>query len=1158
MNITVPIYQARHKGHQTWATLGLGPYTQVRNGRNPMKLRQSIEGALVSQATKMEPGQLVALEMTRRIKVVQARLTLTLRSEGKRRKFSGVFPLVHEPRWFNDDTQHVVIYHPLRQLEWFALNPDQPLETQAARYFQSVWGHIGADHLDDLRAPPKMALSSLSMTVWPKMLLDKLPDKKQGLWDDLNASAIKGQKPASQRRQGMKVLPGLGENLTRQAAAEHLNMGMVREPYRGHLRRVLCGSRKRSTILVGPSGSGKSVLLRRLVGDLLESDDYASHQNLDRVHSVWHLRGRGLVAGRAYGGDWGGRCVEVLGDVQRRPVVLWFDDLTSFGKLGQSRDSSRSLADFFRGPLSRGELLVVGEATPEQLQRLEEDAPSFAALLTQIQVHSTTHDQTLQLMIHETRQLERRHRVLFNPTTLQTALEMTTALLSGSSQPGAALAVMRRLAQEAQAQGDGQRPAPQTWLDPQTGVGPQKVVELMAQRTGLPKELLAPSAALDLEALRARFEARIAGQPQAITEMVQLIARIRAGLTDPGRPYGVFLFTGPTGTGKTALARTLASVLYSDPGRLVRLDMSEFSHPGAAARLIGDRWAPQGMLTQRLREQPFCVVLLDEIEKAHPSILNLLLQLFDEGRLTDASGKRADFTHAVVIMTSNLGARSQSPVGFFETPEGIMLDVQRAVEGFFAPELFNRIDRIVPFRPLTPQVAANVTRIAMTALLMRRGLTERHIFVEAHDSVIDEVVQAAFSPARGARALEQYLDTHIGGLLAEHITRSPNSSMQMIRLFSHGGQYKALAQSLGEMEPLMGQWFMEPLLKEPPKALQGRLGKALEGVEQIEDSQALEALSEALRHHLRQHNLGRSGHADKVYSLDTMRQSLKALRNRLEMLLESIPDEEDDPEMLEAQTFTRLSRSARYYRKPDEFQIFDPRYLAAPPAVVDRNSMLGALAQVSFLDRALKLVHDPQEHAVFIELLSMGHQGSEHSGALMTGLIRAYCDHRGKLEACAGWHTNGTLVEPPAEHALTLMRGFEHVMLKLVGLCVLDTYKDEEGCHLLQTLAQMPEVVRVRVWSAPPDEDVRTHLMAHREASTRFESALEAQLTPLPPDPSRLLPVVRTMRQEPLEGEESLVEWEDFLLGQTGSARVKGIEEALGPLWLLKQGGICS
>ncbi len=1161
MNVTVPIYEARADGDLDWITLGLGPHTIRKSGRSPMKIQQSIADRLKRDIGKLHPVETEILQMSRGMRLERARLSLSLRADGRRRKITGLFPIVVEPRWANAEDQILVAYHPHRQEEWFPLDPDQPLDEQAARYLQRAWAALEDHEIEDLKAPPKDQLRTLAFTAHPRSLLDKLPKEQASLWDDLKADPIQKKDKRSSKK-GLKVLPRLALNLSLRAADGLLPLGAPREPCRQQLQQALCGPRKRSTLVVGPPGCGKTIALNRLVADMLDADDWRTHRNLDRAWAVWRLSGSRIIAGMKYLGDWEQRCVEILDDTRARKVILWIEDLAAFGQLGRTRDSDRSLAAFFRGPISRGELILIGECTPAQLQRLEDDAPSFAALLTRVNLPETTQAETLRMMIGEARLLEARHKVIFNPLCLRAALEMTDTLLTGQAFPGKALDALRRLAREAEAHQKGQRPDPETWTDPKIGIGPEAVIELLSARTGLPASLLAPSEALDPQSLRARFEARVMGQPQGVEAVTDLILRIRAGLTDPRRPYGVFLFTGPTGVGKTELARALAAELYSDPRRLIRLDMSEFNHPGAAARLVGDRFDPEGLLTRQVRDQPFCVVLLDEIEKAHGRALGLLLQLFDEGRLTDAAGNTADFTHAVIVMTSNLGARAREPVGFGQSAEAVMHDVARAVEGFFSPELFNRIDQIVPFRPLSRPAAAQVAARELGRLLTRRGLTERRIFVErASDAVIDKIVADGFVPGEGARSLKRTLDAEIGTLLADHVTGRRLAAMEVLRLYVRDGAFMIHAEPLTEADALDVEWALEPLLDAPLPDLQALLPEAAGFLRQIVDSEDLARLSALVREHLRLHNLGREGHADKIYDLDAMRTQVRDFSAMIDAMIEA-QGEADDPEMLEVLHFSRLERGVDYRNRARNVRLFDPRMMFQLSERLEREPLLAALAEVRFLKRALSLVHDPSQHAVFIDLLRVGHgAGDDHDPEamdLMGGLLEGYAGWRGELEGCAGWRSDRGHLEHGAKDWKALIAARpDRAVLKIVGLCVREAFEGESGTHILQTLSMGPQVLRVQVRSAEADLRCADEIEARIVGGARFQAAIERGDDPLPENPAGLLAAVRRLKQEPTRrgSGESLIEIEDYALAQTPTLRVRRLADALERLWLTRLGG---
>ncbi len=256
----------------------------------------------------------------------------------------------------------------------------------------------------------------------------------------------------------------------------------------------------------------------------------------------------------------------------------------------------------------------------------------------------------------------------------------------------------------------------------------------LSQLTGLPVEMLDEREGLDLAELRSFFERRVLGQPEAVECLVERAAMIKAGLTDPTRPQGVFLFVGPTGTGKTEIAKTLAEFLFGSPDRMIRLDMSELQTWESQGRILGDadETSDSAALVNLIRKQPFSVVLLDEFEKAHASVWDLFLQVFDDGRLTDRRGNTADFRHSVIIMTSNLGATLPhgASVGFSQEAQFAAGSVERAVARAFRREFVNRIDRVVVFRPLGRGVMRDLLRKELNDVLTRRGLRTRQWAVE--------------------------------------------------------------------------------------------------------------------------------------------------------------------------------------------------------------------------------------------------------------------------------------------------------------------------------------------------------------------------------------------------------------------------------------------
>ena len=294
----------------------------------------------------------------------------------------------------------------------------------------------------------------------------------------------------------------------------------------------------------------------------------------------------------------------------------------------------------------------------------------------------------------------------------------------------------------------------------------------MAQLTGMPQQVLDDRERVDLAELRRFFSTRVIGQDEAVDAVVDRVAMLKAGLTDSTKPVAVFLFAGPTGTGKTELAKTLAEFLFGSPDRLIRLDMSEFQSVESMRKIVGDPDRPDesNALTDRVRKQPFSVVLLDEFEKAHGHAWDLFLQVFDDGRLTDAKGHTVDFRHCIIILTSNLGStiRHDTGSGFVAHVAAALSPqiVTKAIHQSFRPEFVNRIDRIIVFRPLSREHMRSIVTKELSHVLQRRGLRHREWAVEWEASALEFLLDKGFSPTMGARPLKRAIDQHLLAPLA--------------------------------------------------------------------------------------------------------------------------------------------------------------------------------------------------------------------------------------------------------------------------------------------------------------------------------------------------------------------------------------------------------
>ena len=637
-------------------------------------------------------------------------------------------------------------------------------------------------------------------------------------------------------RSNSAILEQFGRNLTQAARENKLDPVIGRRVEMERVMQVLSRRTKNNPVLIGEPGVGKTAVVEGLAQAIVHGDVPETIKD----KQIYSLDMGSLVAGSRYRGDFEERLKKVLKEIRTRgDIILFIDEIHTLVGAGAA-EGSIDAAQMLKPMLARGELQTIGATTNDEYRKYIEKDAALERRFQPVKVEEPSVDETVEILKGLRDRYEAHHRVIITDAAIQAAAELADRYISDRFLPdkaidlvdeaGARLRIRRMTAppelreldekiaevrrnkesaiddqdfekaaslRDEESKLNEERKAKEAaWKggesDEIAEVGDQEIAEVLAMSTGIPVVRLTQTETAKLLKMEDELHKRVIGQDEAVKALAQSIRRTRSGLKDPNRPGGSFIFAGPTGVGKTELAKALAEFLFGDEDALIQLDMSEFSEKHTASRLFG---APPGyvgydeggQLTEKVRRKPFSVVLFDEVEKAHPDIFNSLLQILEEGRLTDSQGRKVDFKNTVIIMTTNLGTRdiNKGVLTGFQTADNSTHDygrmkakVAEELKQHFRPEFLNRVDDTIVFPPLTKPEIARIVDLMIAKLAKRMEAQDMRL--QLTDEARELLADVGFDPVLGARPLRRAIQREIEDALSERILFGELQSGQVV------------------------------------------------------------------------------------------------------------------------------------------------------------------------------------------------------------------------------------------------------------------------------------------------------------------------------------------------------------------------------------------